>query len=94
MFQWLYASDQSINHNQTPSKEVEPSMRWRISDRKYFMQPNAKTRCVAYHDASKLLVAGFSNGIFGLYEMPGFQMLYSLRSADCLVLFCHVTDIF
>lgn len=85
MFQWLYTSDQLTDHDQTISDEVGSPMRWRISDRKYFMQPNAKTRCVAYHDASKLLVAGFSNGIFGLYEMPGFQMLYSLRCAHWLV---------
>ena len=43
------------------------------------MQNNAKIKCAAFHPDSKILVAGFSNGLFGLYELPGFDMIHMLR---------------
>jgi periodic tryptophan protein 2 len=52
--------------------------RWRITERHYFLQNNAKVNCAAYHADSNLLVAGFSNGVFGLYEMPEFNMIHTL----------------
>ena len=48
-------------------------------ERHYFMQKNAKVKCAAYHAESNLLVAGFSNGLFGLYELPDFNMIHTLR---------------
>ncbi|KAI1505866.1 WD40-repeat-containing domain protein [Biscogniauxia marginata] len=53
-------------------------MRWRIVRRHYFMQKSAHVRCASFHAESNLLVAGFSNGIFGLYEMPGFNSIHTL----------------
>ncbi|KAH9909867.1 WD40-repeat-containing domain protein [Xylariomycetidae sp. FL2044] len=52
--------------------------RWRIVQRHYFMQGSAHVRCAAYHPDSNLLVAGFSNGIFGLYELPDFSQIHTL----------------
>ena len=45
----------------------------------FFLQNNAKMKCAAYHAALNLLVAGFSNGLFGLYELPDFNMIHTLR---------------
>jgi periodic tryptophan protein 2 len=56
----------------------EADLRWRIVSRHYFMQNNASVKCAAYHPPSNLLVAGFSNGVFGLYEMPDFNMIHTL----------------
>lgn len=55
------------------------SQQWRIVQKHFFMQNNAKLKCAAYHVSSNLLVAGFSNGIFGLYELPEFNMIHTLR---------------
>ncbi|KAI9047224.1 hypothetical protein LZ554_008678 [Drepanopeziza brunnea f. sp. 'monogermtubi'] len=52
--------------------------RWRITKKHFFLQHNAKVTCVVFHPERNLLVAGFSNGIFGLYEMPEFNMIHSL----------------
>lgn len=54
-------------------------VRWRIVQRHFFMQFNAKVNCATYHAASNLFVVGFSNGLFGLYEMPAFTMIHTLR---------------
>ena len=53
--------------------------RWRISQRHFFMQGDAKIRCAAFHPGSNLVVAGFSNGLFCLYELPSFALVHALR---------------
>jgi periodic tryptophan protein 2 len=52
------------------------------------MQNNAKLKCAAFHAHSKLLVAGFSNGVFGLYELPEFNMIHLLRYIPFDVFLC------
>ncbi|WBW72784.1 U3 snoRNP-associated protein Utp1 [Schizosaccharomyces osmophilus] len=50
---------------------------WMIKERNYFFQ-NANLRSAAFHPTTNLLVVGFSNGLFGIYELPMFTMLYQL----------------
>ncbi|KAI5308316.1 hypothetical protein KEM55_006025, partial [Ascosphaera atra] len=42
------------------------------------MQQDAKVNCAAYHAINNLLVVGFSNGIFALYELPEFNQIHML----------------
>lgn len=78
LFDWKYMgrSDDNMNDEEP---EVEEDQRWRIADRHYFMQNNAHVNCAAFHPESNLLVVGFSNGIFTLYELPEFNMIHHLR---------------
>lgn len=57
----------------------DDDLRWRISDRHYFLQNNANVNCAAFHTNSNLLVVGFSNGLFALYELPDFNQIHTLR---------------
>ena len=59
--------------------------RWRIVKKDFFMQNDAKVNCAAYHAPSNLLVVGFSNGLFGLYDLPEFNMIHLLRYARYLI---------
>lgn len=54
------------------------SITWGISERHYFNQTSTKVSSVAFHQASSLLVVGFSTGIFGLYELPSFTNIHTL----------------
>lgn len=79
VFQWEYvgrpnAPESDINE----MKDDGGDERWRITERNYFLQNNAKVRCAVFHPETNLLVAGFSNGVFGLYEMPEFNMIHTL----------------
>ena len=56
----------------------EDKLQWRVVNRHYFMQNNAKATCATFHAKSGLLVVGFSNGIFGLYELPNYSTLHTL----------------
>jgi periodic tryptophan protein 2 len=48
--------------------ELCPTYRWSLKkeDKHYFMQDHAKVLVAVYHKRSAVLVAGFSNGVFGL----------------------------
>ncbi|ORY71589.1 WD40-repeat-containing domain protein [Pseudomassariella vexata] len=80
VFDWEYTT----NPNAPPPEDSDDEMqggddeRWRIVRRHYFMQNNASITCASFHPDSNLLVAGFSNGIFGLYEMPEFNTIHTL----------------
>ncbi|KII87643.1 hypothetical protein PLICRDRAFT_162405 [Plicaturopsis crispa FD-325 SS-3] len=52
--------------------------RWGVHKRHYFNQPGTKVVCTTFHAASNLLVVGFSTGVFGLWEMPGFTNIHTL----------------
>jgi periodic tryptophan protein 2 len=82
VFQWAYLRDPNAPEPES-DEEMEDAdndshTRWRITERHYFLQNNTKVNCAAYHAESNLLVAGFSNGVFGLYEMPEFNMIHTL----------------
>ncbi|KAF1986506.1 WD40 repeat-like protein [Aulographum hederae CBS 113979] len=75
LFQWEY-----LPRNWTELEEDDPleDMQWRISERHYFMLNQDRVTCAAFHPSSNLLVAGFTNGIFRLYEMPSFNQIHEL----------------
>ncbi|KAI0806171.1 WD40 repeat-like protein [Irpex lacteus] len=52
--------------------------RWGVNKRNYFNQPNTRVVCSAFHRPSNLLIIGFSNGVFGLWEMPAFSNIHTL----------------
>lgn len=90
LFQWQYKKvvrpgeedeDEDMEDEEDSEKEEDDptKMRWQIVNRHYFNQNNAKLRCATFHPQSNLLVAGFTNGVFGLYELPEFNMIHTLR---------------
>lgn len=80
VFDWRYAKpiNRIEEDDEMRGEDDDSDMRWRIVQKHYFMQGSAHVRCAAFHPESNLLVAGFSNGIFGLYEMPDFNNIHKL----------------
>ena len=81
VFQWQYVKKPSKNGEADDMSDEDDvtNMQWRITERHYFMQSNAKVNCAAFDAEHGILVVGFSSGIFGLYEMPDFNMIHTLR---------------
>jgi len=79
LFQWNYTRKPLVNGDMDTREDEEAPLQWRIIERHYIMQNNAKVKCVAYHAESNLIVVGLSNGLFGLYELPEFSMIHTLR---------------
>lgn len=81
VFDWQYTRHPNApprDDDEDEDMDGDDDMRWRIVNRHYFMQGSSHVRCAAFHAESNLLVAGFSNGIFGLYEMPDFNTIHTL----------------
>ena len=78
LFQWNHVPAPSGNSDIADVDDAEDTARWKIVQRHYFMQSNAKVKCAAHHSDSNLLVAGFSNGLFSLYALPDFNMIHTL----------------
>ncbi|KAL8929454.1 MAG: hypothetical protein Q9208_001123 [Pyrenodesmia sp. 3 TL-2023] len=78
LFRWIYAplTDGALREDDD-SKHDWP-MGWKVAQRHYFFQNNARLTCATYHTSSNLLVVGFSSGLFGLYELPDFNTIHSL----------------
>ncbi|KAK2807197.1 hypothetical protein FQN51_004811 [Onygenales sp. PD_10] len=88
LFQWQYGSKTSDPDEMTEASE----QRWRITKKNFFMQNNAKVNCAAYHAPSNLLVAGFSNGLFGLYELPEFNQIHMLSVSQSNIDFVTINN--
>lgn len=51
---------------------------WRITQKNFFYNEHNKTKCVTFHPQSKILIVGFTNGEFRLYELPDFTLIQQL----------------
>lgn len=45
--------------------------KWELSERQLLRDHQGEITCTAFNISHSILVLGFSNGVFGLYEMPG-----------------------
>ncbi|XP_043721408.1 periodic tryptophan protein 2 [Telopea speciosissima] len=52
--------------------------KWELSRKDNCMQAPAKLTACDYHRALDIVVVGFSNGVFGLYQMPDFVCIHLL----------------
>ena len=58
---------------------------WRVADRKYFQKNEAEVTACAFHPGLNLLAAGFSTGVFELYQLPDFASLQALSVSQAPV---------
>lgn len=78
LLQWGYTQATGLDEDESKG-ETDSTSKWKIVQRHYFMQANAKIKCASYHASTKLLTVGFSNGMFSLHELPDFNLIHTLR---------------
>lgn len=80
VFQWEYTIRPGYEAlGEEPETEIDPSLySWRITKKNYFYASQARVKCVTFHAKSNMLIVGFNNGEFRLYELPGFTLLQQL----------------
>ncbi|KAI5951026.1 PWP2 [Candida jiufengensis] len=81
-FKWEYTeppAQEDDNEDESEDEEIKQSrMEWRITAKNFFYA-NGKLRCATFHPQSNLLVVGFTNGEFRVYEIEeGFNLIQSL----------------
>ncbi|CDR43671.1 CYFA0S12e03070g1_1 [Cyberlindnera fabianii] len=81
LFTWKYTkkpSDDSDDDEDSENDEDDDTpMSWRIHKKDFFFS-EAKLKCATFHPESNVLIVGFSNGEFRLYELPEFNMIQQL----------------
>jgi len=68
--------DDDDEKDETDSKKNGAS--WCLEAKHFFKQDNTDLTSAQFHKKNKLLVVGFSSGVFMLYEMPDFIQIHSL----------------
>ncbi|RPA76851.1 WD40 repeat-like protein [Ascobolus immersus RN42] len=82
LFAWRYKKlrrkDAMDEDSDSEDDSDMAAMRWQVDEKHYFNQHSARVKCATFHPDSNLLIVGFSNGVFGLYELPDFNMIHTL----------------
>ncbi|KAH3665460.1 hypothetical protein OGAPHI_003644 [Ogataea philodendri] len=73
LFRWEYT--ERPGEEELPDDQKHHS--WRIISKDFFFSDH-KVRCATFHAPSNLLIVGFSNGEFRLYDLPSFTMVQQL----------------
>ncbi|KAF1833960.1 periodic tryptophan protein 2 [Decorospora gaudefroyi] len=76
LFVWQYMLRYDAPDDADP--DDDQNLQWGIAERHFFMQNNAHVTCAGFHPESKLLVTGFSHGIFFIHELPAFAQVQNL----------------
>ncbi|KAK9451542.1 WD40-repeat-containing domain protein [Limtongia smithiae] len=81
LFTWKYGVPDFLkqeDEEDADEMDVDDSrMRWWTVRRDFFKQ-DAKVHCATFHADTNLLVVGFASGVFGIYELPDFNMIHTL----------------
>lgn len=79
LFTWEYTKKPSDDKADSDGEDEDEdaAMSWRISKKDFFFS-DAKVKCAAFHAKSNMLVVGFANGEFRLYELPEFNLIQQL----------------
>lgn len=71
----FYANDDESDEHDGLSLHKK---KWGLLKKDFFMQAPSKLTACDYHKGLDLVVVGFSNGVFALYQMPDFVCLHLL----------------
>lgn len=80
LFRWEFTPNENdIELANNNNEEVDISKyHWRIMEKHFFYADQAKVKCVTFHSNSNLLIVGFTNGEFRIYELPTFTLIQQL----------------
>ena len=68
------SSDSSSDDDEEEQEHVtltERGSTWKLKSREFLWEPHTMVSSCAFHKETSLLLVGFDQGAFGLYEMPG-----------------------
>jgi periodic tryptophan protein 2 len=76
LFVWKYML--RYDAPEDADEDNDENLQWGIAERHFFQQNNAHITCAGFHPESKLLVTGFSHGLFFIHELPEFAQIQNL----------------
>ncbi|CAI5731041.1 unnamed protein product [Peronospora destructor] len=78
-----YATDKKrkrkvLNEQKEAIPDIVRAIKWYTCQKHVLKMDFAKVLCCTYHSSTGILVVGFGNGTFGLYELPAFVNIHTL----------------
>ncbi|CAG8453180.1 5860_t:CDS:2 [Paraglomus brasilianum] len=73
-----HSMDIDTEGNNGENEKQTATKRWVTASKHFFNTTSIRVVCVEYHVEARLLVVGFSTGIFGIWEMPDFNNIHTL----------------
>ncbi|PIK47368.1 putative periodic tryptophan protein 2-like isoform X2 [Apostichopus japonicus] len=76
------------NMEQAQTEQSQKNKNFKITKRKFWFYNNsevgmtAENTCADYHKKNRILVTGFSSGVFQIHEMPDFNLIHTLSISD------------
>lgn len=61
-----------------PIPDIARAIKWYTCQKHVLKMDFAKVLCCTFHSSTGMLVVGFGNGTFGLYELPAFVNIHTL----------------
>lgn len=81
LFQWEYIekseNSEDDSDDDMDDQDSNEASSWKITAKNFF-HTDAKVKCASFHPKSNILVVGFANGEFRLYELPTFNLIQLL----------------
>ncbi|EGV62198.1 U3 snoRNP protein [Yamadazyma tenuis] len=81
LFRWEYTErpgeESDSDDEETDTEKPQKHLSWRITAKNFFYA-DSHVKCATFHPQSNLLVVGFNNGEFRLYELPEFVLVQQL----------------
>ncbi|ODQ82471.1 hypothetical protein BABINDRAFT_159054 [Babjeviella inositovora NRRL Y-12698] len=77
LFRWEYTEKPTDESEDESEEEDESRMSWRIVAKNFFFS-EAKVKTATFHAKTNMLIVGFTNGEFRLYELPTFTLIQQL----------------
>jgi periodic tryptophan protein 2 len=79
LFTWSFDSPVEADEAEDGQRR---KAKWSLKEREFLWDPNTIVSAVDFSQQTGLMVVGFSNGVFGLYEMPGNVKLAQLSVSN------------
>lgn len=71
-----------LKAGELPMGEARVGYWWELQARHYFDKGFSHVTSAVYHASTRLLVVGFSTGVFSLYEMPEMNEVHTLSISE------------
>lgn len=78
LFQWEFTPKPGEEEEEGEEEPDISKYNWRITQKHFCYNERNKVKCVTFHASTNLLVIGFNNGEFRLYDLPHFTLLQQL----------------
>jgi len=89
LFTWEFIPNESASDSDPTDISIKVG-KWSLKSKNFFLQNSKVSSCSIHHRVGTLLVVGFNNGVFGLYDLPEFTTVHTLSISSRKITACTI----